>query len=133
MRDVGKSFCPPGTKRGYDDGGQDSMKRPRYDDDAALGPDGKRVHTDVSGAIPGSETVYRLLVPAKKVYIFPVFLCSSAALQSPARLLCSTMQAGVATVLFLPDAQAAFLAPFLLNKPKHFQLLWDGAEGNRTA
>lgn len=44
------------------------MKRPRYDDDAALGPDGKRVHTDTSAAIPGSETVYRLLVPAKKVH-----------------------------------------------------------------
>ena len=54
-------------KRGYDDGGQDMMKRPRYDDEAALGPDGKRLHTEVSAAIPGSETVYRLLVPAKKV------------------------------------------------------------------
>ncbi len=43
------------------------MKRPRYDDEAALGPDGKRVHTDTSAAIVGSETVYRLLVPAKKV------------------------------------------------------------------
>ena len=39
----------------------------RYDDEAALGPDGKRLHTDTSAAIPGSETVYRLLVPAKKV------------------------------------------------------------------
>lgn len=81
VRDVGKTSCPPGTKRGYDDGGQDSMKRPRYDDDAALGPDGKRVHTDVSGAIPGSETVYRLLVPAKKVSMIPVIpllLCSPA-------------------------------------------------------
>lgn len=54
-------------KRGYDDGGQDMMKRPRYDDEAALGPDGKRLHTEMSAAIPGSETVYRLLVPAKKV------------------------------------------------------------------
>ncbi len=43
------------------------MKRMRYDDEAALGPDGKRLHTDASAAIPGSETVYRLLVPAKKV------------------------------------------------------------------
>ena len=43
------------------------MKRPRYDDEAALGPDGKRLHTEMSAAIPGSETVYRLLVPAKKV------------------------------------------------------------------
>lgn len=43
------------------------MKRARYDDDAALGPDGKRLHTDTSAAIIGSETVYRLLVPAKKV------------------------------------------------------------------
>ena len=43
------------------------MKRMRYDDEAALGPDGKRLHTDTSAAIPGSETVYRLLVPAKKV------------------------------------------------------------------
>ena len=56
-----------GVKRGYDDGGQESMKRMRYDDEAALGPDGKRLHTDTSAAIPGSETVYRLLVPAKKV------------------------------------------------------------------
>ena len=54
-------------KRGYDDGGQESMKRMRYDDEAALGPDGKRLHTDTSAAIPGSETVYRLLVPSKKV------------------------------------------------------------------
>ena len=54
-------------KRGYDDAGQDMMKRPRYDDEAALGPDGKRLHTEMSAAIPGSETVYRLLVPAKKV------------------------------------------------------------------
>ncbi len=54
-------------KRGYDDGGQDMMKRPRYDDEADLGPDGKRLHTEMSAAIPGSETVYRLLVPAKKV------------------------------------------------------------------
>ncbi len=56
-----------GVKRGYDDEGHESMKRMRYDDEAALGPDGKRLHTDTSAAIPGSETVYRLLVPAKKV------------------------------------------------------------------
>ena len=63
-----------GAKRGYDDGGHDTTKRARYDDDAALGPDGKRLHTDTSAAIIGSETVYRLLVPAKKV-------CSHASAQ----------------------------------------------------
>lgn len=107
------------------------MKRPRYDDDAALGPDGKRVHTDVSGAIPGSETVYRLLVPAKKVCVIPVFLFCSAALHSPARLLCSKMQAGLSTIMSVPDAQAAFVMPSLLIKPKHFQLPGDAAEGNQ--